>query len=222
MKPFHAGALVWAQRSAQRIARIGAGPASRLAHCFEDLGEPRPGGDLTPAAAGSFIGAIPDARACKQAHGLGERQTLRLSAAFYRFEVRQRLLQALAVDLHPFAAHERQPIGASQDLADLFFAQRFVIERHLNAEIQERFGSNEGWLRAANRCADFGTRRAVHAPVRGHADNHASAFQGWNVIQKLQRFRRRPAQGIVNFAVVHHRLQPWAKGGGGLDRGQER
>ena len=56
-----------------------------------------------------------------------------LGAAFYRLELRQRLLQPLAVDLHPFAAHQRQPIGALQDFADLLSAKRFVIERHLKA-----------------------------------------------------------------------------------------
>ena len=87
-----------------------------------------------------------------------------------------------------------------------------VVERHLKIEIQESSGSNEGWLRAANQCLDLGTRRPVHRRIRGRTHHHAGAFQGRDIVQKLQRLGRGPAQGIVQFAFVHHRLQPRAGG----------
>ncbi len=161
MQPLHARALIRAQSAAQCFARIGTHPAIRLAHRFESSGEPWPGRNLAPAPTGVFAAVLRLARAREQPHSLAEAQALGFGAGLHRLELRQRLLQPLAVDLHPFAAHQRQAIGALQDLADLLFAKRFVIERHLKLEIQERGSPNEGRLRTANRCLDLGTRRAV-------------------------------------------------------------
>ena len=160
-----------------------------------------------PRAASS----APSRRRCarQQAHGLAKGEALSRRGAL-----------SLRNAPVPFAGvpGRAPPIGPAPARAHRRFGrislisasrQRFAVERDLHMEIQQRVRLQRGRL-CRQPCADSWTRRAVHAPARGHAHHHASAFQCGDVFQELQGFRRRPAQGIVNFAC--RRPSPSAMG----------
>src|SRR5262249_60532257 len=103
------------------------------------------------------------------------------------------------VDFDPLAANEGKSIGLRQQALDFGLRQAFAIERHFQLEVQQSIQSEIGGSLAADRCLDLRAGRAVHAPVRWHANDDADAFERRNVFQELYGLLRLPAEGVENF-----------------------
>ena len=134
----------------------------------------------------------------------------------------QRPRQAIAIHLDPLATDQDQPLRLGQQVADLRLRQLLAVERHLHLEVEQCVEPQLGRRLAADRRLHLRACRAVHAPARRHAHDHAGALERRHVLEELCRLRRTPAQGVVNLPRIDHALQPRARLGCPLHGRQQR
>ena len=94
--------------------------------------------------------------------------------------------EAVAVDLHPPAADQRQSGRPRQQRRDLGGGQRLAADRHLDAEVEQSVEPEAGGGRAADGRRDLGPRRPLPAPRGRHADDHAGALERRDVAEERE------------------------------------
>jgi hypothetical protein len=113
-EPSRSRLLVRTQRRSQLAAeRLRAEPL-RVAQRFERVAQPRAGVHVGPVGCrvgGADVAGGLDRRAGQQAHALREREPARAGLPLDQLPVRERLLEARAVDLDPLAAQPHEPSG---------------------------------------------------------------------------------------------------------------
>ena len=197
--------------------------AVRLAQFRQRLGKPGTGDGLAPVGVDLSASEVTGKLGSReQPHGLTERQSVSRRTALDRLELSQRPVEPFMIDLDPLAADEGEAVGLREQALDLRWRQRLTIEGHLHAEVEQRVQPELRRRLAADHCLHLRTRRPVHAPVLRHPHDHSGAFKHRNILQKLHRLLRAPAQRMEDFAGINHRLQPAALLSRALNRHQQR
>src|SRR4029077_13095556 len=130
-------------------------------------------------------------------------------------------LQAVTVDLDPFAANQRETIGRSEKFFNFFVGQSVAVEAHPDLKIEQRVQAKDGRRGRPSRRSDTRPAWTVHAPVRRHANHEAGLLHRIDIVEKAQRLLRRPPQGMKDLAGVNDRFQPGASLAGAAHRIQE-
>jgi hypothetical protein len=211
MQPAHADLLVGAQGGPQLGTGAHHGEAIRATQARQGLGHPRPGDHLRPISLRSRLGGgLGCAGAREQAHGLVEAQALALGQLLHLAEMRDGLLQPLAVDLHPAAPDQHQALAGLQQLRHLGWGQRLAVQGHRDAEVEQGVQADGGGRGGADRGRNPRACRAAAPPAGGHTHHETCLLELRRVLEEAQRLRRGPAQRMVDRPLIDQRLQPRA------------
>ena len=202
-------------------AGIGLGELPGMPQRRQGLREPGPGDRLGPIGIRRGRLVFRNAGAGQQAHRLTEGKPVAGGATLDRVELLQGPAEALAVDLDPFAADQREAVRLGQQLLDLRRGEAFALQRHLHPEIEKRVHPELGRRLAAHRRLHRRACGAIHAPACRHAQDDPGRLEGGRVLEELQRLPRGPAQRVEDLARIDHLLQPGAAFGGALDGHQQ-
>src|SRR5208282_327680 len=154
-------------------------------------------------------------------HGLTKRHAFSSREALDLLKFVEGRLQALTVDLDPFAANQGETISRSEKFFDFCGGQRLAVEAHPDLKIEQCVQPKDGRRSRTNRRFNPRSAWTVHAPVRRHANHEAGLLHRIDIVEKTQRFLRRPPQGMKDLAGVNDRLQPGASLTGAAHRIQE-
>ena len=142
-QPVHSHRLVRAQLRLQPGNLRASAQARRLTQLRQHPLQPFARLDARPLALHSlrqtFLGAgCPGLEPGDHPHPLEERHPATPRQRLHLLPMRQRLPHLLRINLHPFAAHQRQAVGRVEQRLPFRFRQRLPIQRPLHGEIQQR------------------------------------------------------------------------------------
>ena len=117
-------------------------------------------------------------------------------------------LQALAVDLDPFAPQQREALGRPQQLFGFLGGEGLAVEANAQVEVEQRGDAGHRRGCGADRRLHAWTARTIHAPARRHAHDEPGLLHRLDVFEEAHGVLGRPTQGMEDLAGVDDLLQP--------------
>ena len=223
MQPGQPLALIRPQRPAQCLGggEVALCQGRRPAQPGQQLAQRRAGRHLHPSALGLGLILLPQVgrRPRQQPHALDERDLPVIGLALQGLPMGDRLIQPLAVHLHPLVAQQHQVVGGVAQRLQLVCRQRAVAERDLHPEIQHRIGAHPSRRLGADRDRDLRPRPL--APPVGDPYRQPAQLQLRHALQEPVGIRGRPGQRAIQVAGVRQRAHPRARLGRLLHRRQQ-
>jgi len=149
-------------------AGLAAGLALRVANRGERVAKPAPGGHLRPFGRRlrSLLGAA-EVGPGQQPHPLHEVDPVGM-LPLEPLPVGERLVEAVAIHLHPSAAQEREAFAAGEQLGEFSFRERLPLDRHLHRKLKQAVDADRRRLPVAQAHPHGRPRRLAAAPPVGH------------------------------------------------------